>query len=239
MRPTQNTKGASSTTSETEIQGGRVRPELSTGHQAHWPHVPLRDKQARNPPSRSDLRPSPDKLSGRCERCAASRRAGEATREPCCPRAQAGTNHGKGLLCTWLGSSSLSLSAQGGTRRRHPPPEKHPGHLRAWARLLEKRALARPRHRCSQRALLHGHDRLRILPRSTARDKHLKSQGGTGGPRGRQAGFLGQQPRFPVTTATQPWQPCPPENRQRLETPQQRQVPRSLTRFLHAAEGRV
>lgn len=97
----------------------------------------------------------------------------------------------------------------------------------------------RPRHGCSQRALLHGHDRLRILPRSTARNKHLKSQGGTGGPRGRQVGFLGQQARFPVTTATQSWQPCPRENRQRLDTPQQRQVPRSLTRLLHAAEGRV
>lgn len=102
-----------------------------------------------------------------------------------------------------------------------------------------KASPCRPRHRCSQRALLHAHDRLRILPRSTARDKHLKSQGETGGPRGRQAGFLGQQPRFPVTTATQSWQPCPRENRQRLETPQQRQVPRSLTRFLHAADGHV
>ena len=135
------------------------RPEPSTGHQVHWPHVPLRDKQARNPPSRSDLRPSPHKPSQRCERCAASRHAGEETREPGCPPAQAGTNHGKGLLCTRLGSSSLSLSAQGETRRRNPQPEKHPGHLRVWAGhghdkgLLEKQALAWPWHRRSHSGL--------------------------------------------------------------------------------------
>lgn len=136
------------------------------------------------------------------------------------------------------GSGAAPVSAhRGGTRRRHPQPGQHPGTCGRGAGLRK----SQPLQATAQMLTAGSASRTTgsgSSPEACLETSNLQSQGETGGPRGRQwvpgaAAPVPSDHSHTVLAALPTGEPPAAGN------PQQRQVPRSLTRFLHAADGHV